>query len=119
MPNWASTSYAIEGPEEVLQKIKQAVLHPVVTEGSDETWEGNVLKTLGIEWVGRNQDREHGKYMRGFFNTGDGIIPNPPCARCTGIKKKPYPPRRGDKKIAGDDLLSHGRVPHYPRRWSV
>ena len=68
MPNWAYTSYAIEGPKEDLQKIEQAILHPEVKEGSDESWEGNVLNTLGSKWVGRDQDRKNGLYMRGFID---------------------------------------------------
>jgi hypothetical protein len=68
MPNWAYTSYAIEGPKEDLQKIEQAILHPEVKEGSDESWEGNVLNTLGSKWIGRDKDKENGLYMRGFID---------------------------------------------------
>ena len=71
MPNWAYTSYAIEGSKESLEKIYNAIRHPDVEEGSDEHWEGNVLKALGIEWERRNADVNYkvkGKYMRGFIN---------------------------------------------------
>lgn len=71
MPNWSSTSYAIEGPKETLQKIEQAINHPDVKEGSDESWEGNVLRALNITYIDRHDDRDKGKYMRGF------IIDNP------------------------------------------
>jgi hypothetical protein len=65
MANWASTSYAIEGPKKALQKIEQAILHHDVQENSDERWEGNVLIALGLTWEERNQGK--GKYMRGFI----------------------------------------------------
>ena len=66
MANWASTSYAIEGPEETLQKIKWAIENPDVEQGSDESWEGNVLRALGITWEPRKPDGT-GLYMRGFI----------------------------------------------------
>lgn len=69
MANWASTSYVVEGPKETLQKIYDAIQHPTVIEpNSDESWEGNVLNTLNIKWINRNDDRENGKYMRGFLS---------------------------------------------------
>ena len=68
MPNWAYTSYAVEGPKETLQKIEQAILHHPVREGSSKDWEGNVLDALDIKWVSRDQDRENGLYMRGFIH---------------------------------------------------
>lgn len=66
MANWASTTYAVEGSKEILEKIYQAILHPAVNENSSEGWEGNVLKALGIEWeqFGPNGN---GYYMRGFI----------------------------------------------------
>lgn len=67
MPNWAYTSYAVEGPKETLQKIEQAILHHPVREGSSEDWEGNVLDALDIKWISRDQDRKNGLYMRGFI----------------------------------------------------
>ena len=67
MANWAFVFYIIEGPMKTLKKIEQAILHPKVKEDSSEDWEGNVLNTLGISWISRDQDREHGKYMRGFI----------------------------------------------------
>lgn len=68
MPNWAYTSYAVEGPKETLQKIEQAILHHPVVENSSGDWEGNVLEALDIKWVSRDQDRENGLYMRGFIH---------------------------------------------------
>lgn len=67
MANWASTSYAIEGPKEVLEKIEQAIFHHDVEVGSSKDWEGNVLSALGITWIRRTQSGQ-GKYMRGFIN---------------------------------------------------
>ena len=76
MANWACTDYIIEGPDEILLKITEAIKHPVVTPGSDETWEGNVLNTLGIKWKGRQPDGS-GYYMRGFIQDAEdiGFIP--------------------------------------------
>ena len=71
MANWAFTSYAIEGPKETLQKIEQAILHHDVEEGSSENWEGNILHALDIKWLDRSQDRENGKYMRGFISDSE------------------------------------------------
>lgn len=67
MANWASTSYAVEGPKEVLEKIENAILHHPITVGADEHWEGDILNALGCKWVSRNDDRDNGKYMRGFI----------------------------------------------------
>ena len=72
MANWACTDYIIEGPEETLTKITEAIKHPVVAPGSDETWEGNVLNTLGIKWKGRQPDGS-GYYMRGFIQDAESI----------------------------------------------
>ena len=66
MANWASTSYAVEGPKDTLEKIYQAILHPAVNENSSEGWEGNVLRALGIEWEQVSPDGK-GYYMRGFI----------------------------------------------------
>lgn len=66
MANWASTTYAIEGSEETLEKINQAILHPAVNENSSEGWEGDVLNALGIEWKQPSPDGG-GYYMRGFI----------------------------------------------------
>ena len=66
MANWASTSYAIEGPKEILERIEKAILKHTVSEGADEHYEGDILNALGIEWLSRNDDRENGLYMRGF-----------------------------------------------------
>lgn len=72
MANWACTDYIIEGPDEILLKITEAIKYPVVTPGSDETWEGNVLNTLGIKWKGRQPDGS-GYYMRGFIQDSENI----------------------------------------------
>ena len=68
MANWAYTSYAIEGPEELLEKINRAIIDHPVSEGADEHWEGDILNALGCKWVSSNDDRENGKYMRGFIS---------------------------------------------------
>ena len=68
MANWASTSYAIEGSKELLEKIEKAILKHLVTEGADEHWEGDILDALGCKWISRDENRENGKYMRGFTN---------------------------------------------------
>lgn len=70
MANWAITNYAIEGPEEVLRRIYEAIIHHDVEEQSDDNWEGNVLIALGIEWDRRNphDTPQTGKYMRGFID---------------------------------------------------
>ena len=67
MANWAFTSYAIEGPVEVLRKIYSAILHPQIREGSSPGWEGNVCITLGATWK-EGHTSEGGKYLRGFIN---------------------------------------------------
>lgn len=69
MANWAYTSYAIEGNKESLEKIYKAILHPDVKENSTESWEGNVLRALGIEWEDGTPNGK-GKYLRGFINDG-------------------------------------------------
>ena len=68
MANWASTSYAVEGPKEVLQKIEYALNNPILheKEGDSEGWEGGVLRTLGITWEDRKPDGS-GDYLRGFI----------------------------------------------------
>ena len=66
MPNWAYTSYAIEGPHETLQKIEQAILHHDIQENSSEYWEGNTLHALGITWDKRPDGNTY--RLRGFIN---------------------------------------------------
>lgn len=75
MPNWAFTDYVIEGPHETIAKIYEAILHHEVEPGSDESWEGNVLNALGIEWEGRKPDGS-GLYMRGFIQEEPSIHEN-------------------------------------------
>lgn len=77
MANWAYTVYAIEGPKNTLARIYNAIMHHEVEEGSDDDWEGNVLKALGLKWLDRSEDREKGKYMRGFLIDTKGIQFNP------------------------------------------
>ena len=78
MANWAWTDYVVEGPEETLQKIYDAFHHHEVEEGSTASWEGNILKALGITWkdrkiISKKKDGEitflktKGYYMRGFI----------------------------------------------------
>lgn len=62
MANWATTNYVIEGNPKSLERIYDAILHPAHQEGSDNSWEGNVLlaldKDIDIKSVG---------YLRGFL----------------------------------------------------
>ena len=62
MPNWASVSYVIEGPEETLQKIQNAVEEHTVVNGASDDWEGNVCVTLGID-----EKNIEGFSIRGFI----------------------------------------------------
>ena len=66
MPNWASVSYRIVGPKEILQKVYDAVQYPMIEEGSSEDWEGNVLKTLKPDWK-----CPEGESIRGFIQYFD------------------------------------------------
>ena len=66
MANWASTTYAVEGPKETLQKIEEAILNHPIAEGSDENWEGNILKALDVDWEAITPNGK-GLYMRGFI----------------------------------------------------
>lgn len=66
MANWASTSYAIEGPIETLKKIENAILHHNVLNGSSDTWEGNVLIALDIDCE-KEVVNNHKPYLRGFI----------------------------------------------------
>lgn len=75
MANWAITNYVVEGPEEVLHRIHEAILHHDIEASSSEDWEGNILNALGIEWerhvVHRRDDGKidvSGYYMRGFID---------------------------------------------------
>lgn len=61
MANWAYTDYAIEGSNEVLKKIHEAIQHPVIEKGASNDWEGGVLKALNPKW----EEKDH--YMRGFI----------------------------------------------------
>ena len=80
MANWATTNYAIEGPMDILEKIKDAILHHQVEDCSAPEWEGNVLVALGIKWDRRDPHDalQNGKYMRGFIwgdpDISDGVL---------------------------------------------
>lgn len=71
MPNWCLTDYMIEGSEESLKKINDALLNHDVAEDSSENWEGNVLIALGYT------EEEWGKYVQKYtFNeTCQGSVP--------------------------------------------
>lgn len=68
MPNWASTSYRIEGSKSDLGKVFNVVdglmtgKRKPVDENAPKDWEGNVVRALGAteEMVGRH-------YLRGFI----------------------------------------------------
>lgn len=75
MANWASTVYRIEGNQKDLQELTdlcKAFMNkerPVLEEGADENWEGNIILALGEE-IGD-------KYIRGFIQTcelSDGLL---------------------------------------------
>lgn len=63
MPNWASTSYRIEGEPNLLQKIEKAVIQHPVAAGADNDWEGNVCLALGIP-----KERLEKATLRGFIS---------------------------------------------------
>ena len=73
MANWAITDYVIEGPKDILQKIKDAIANHEVAEGSSHGWEGNILNALNISYEKQaiQQNGDHlevtGYYMRGFI----------------------------------------------------
>ena len=73
MANWATVSYVIEGPKNILDKIERASIISLSTPypweyrhtidiTADEGWEGNILKLLNIQWKPR-------QYVRGFIST--------------------------------------------------
>lgn len=75
MANWASTSYRIEGNQNDLQELNnlcKAFMNkerPVMEEGADENWEGNIILALGEE-IGDS-------YIRGFIQyleLSDGLL---------------------------------------------
>lgn len=65
MANWATTDYVIEGPKETLDKINEAILHPIKKDDASEGWEGGVLMALGIDPEEKICDKM--PYMRGFI----------------------------------------------------
>lgn len=72
MANWASTSYAIEGGKEELNKLYELIdgfmkhkLEPVAEKASN-SWEGNIVKSLGATEEQMNQN-----YLRGFIEDYD------------------------------------------------
>lgn len=67
MPNWCLTDYRIEGSEESLKKINDALLNHSVAENSSDTWEGNILIALGYTEEDLRSPNEH-YYLRGFVS---------------------------------------------------
>ena len=79
MANWASVAYVIEGPEDTLNKIWEAVQNPsACLENSSEGWEGNIILSLRITWEKSYVVKEKtddskivlslkGHYLRGFI----------------------------------------------------
>lgn len=73
MPNWAYTTYKIEGEQSVLEEINQLITdfqsgHRSI-EGAAPDWEGNIIRALGIPG--------EGAYLRGFFQSHeleDGVL---------------------------------------------
>ena len=75
MPNWAATTYWIEGKQEDLQELFDLCeafakkKRPVIEDGASEDWEGNIILALGEEMSNY--------YMRGFIQTyelTDGLL---------------------------------------------
>lgn len=73
MANWASTSYVIEGPEETLKKIDEAIKQSISNppENASEGWEGSILMTLGA-----NKEDLDKFYVRGFVEESTINSPN-------------------------------------------
>ena len=73
MANWASTSYVIEGPEETLKKIDEAIKQSISNppENASEGWEGSILMTLGA-----NKEDLDKFYIRGFIEESTINSPN-------------------------------------------
>lgn len=73
MANWASTSYVIEGPEETLKKIDEAIKQSINNppENASEGWEGSILMTLGAD----KEDLDK-SYVRGFVEESTINSPN-------------------------------------------
>lgn len=73
MANWASTSYVIEGPEETLKKIDEAIKQSISNppEDAGEGWEGSILMTLGA-----NKEDLDKFYIRGFIEESTINSPN-------------------------------------------
>ena len=78
MANWASTSYAIEGSKEELNKLYELIegfmkhkMEPV-TETASDGWEGNIVKSLGA-----TEEQMKRNYLRGFiedYDLGEGVL---------------------------------------------
>ena len=73
MANWASTSYVIEGPEETLKRIDEAIKQSISNppENASEGWEGSILMTLGAD----KEDLDK-SYLRGFVEESTINSPN-------------------------------------------
>jgi hypothetical protein len=78
MANWAWTNYVIEGPEEDLKKIEQALLYHDKTSDASDDWEGDVLKALDSTWDGRYSDGTI-QTMRGFIASTPELDGNTLC----------------------------------------
>ena len=70
MANRASTSYAIEGSKEELNKLYELIegfmkhkMEPV-TETASDGWEGNIVKSLGA-----TEEQMKRNYLRGFMGS--------------------------------------------------
>ena len=68
MPNWASTSYRIEGSKEDLEKVYNVIdefmserRKPIEVNASSE-WEGNIIRALGA-----TDEQMKNNYLRGFI----------------------------------------------------
>lgn len=72
MADWATTNYVIEGSDEDLKKISNAIKNHQKSENASDNWEGDILKALDISFGEKT-------YTRGFLwpdtlEEGDGCI---------------------------------------------
>lgn len=66
MPNWASTSYAIEGPKKTLEWIEKAIQESLSDKESCG-WEVDILDKLGAKYEPRNIESHSGHHLRGHI----------------------------------------------------
>ena len=73
MANWASTSYVIEGPEETLKRIDEAIKQSISNppEDADKGWEGSVLINLGM-----SREKIDKAHTRGFIQEDASYLGN-------------------------------------------